>query len=329
MRKIRYREALREALREEMLQDPNVFVIGEDVGRYGGAYAVTQGLLNEFGPKRIIDAPMSEAMIVGAALGAAVAGGRPVAEIMYADFLPLAMDQIVNQAAKVHCMFGGQLAAPMVIRTQQGIGRGAGPQHSQSLEAWFAHVPGLKVVIPSTPHDAKGLLKTAIRDNNPVVFIEHKGLYAIEGEVPEEDYAIPMGVADVKHVGDDITIITYSHMVHVALEAARRLSEMGISAEVVDVRTLSPLDVDTLTASVAKTRRAVVVHEACLFGGFGAEIVAQLSSRLFGKLAAPLRRVAGLDVPLPANSRLEKLVVPSAQQIAEAAQEMLGVPMQG
>lgn len=325
MRKIRFRDALREAIREEMLRDPDVFVIGEDVGRYGGAYAVTQGLLKEFGPKRIIDSPMSEAAIVGAALGAAAVGGRPIAEIMYVDFMTLAMDQIVNQAAKLHCMFGSQLAAPMVIRTQQGIGRGAGPQHSQSLEAWFAHVPGLKVVIPATPYDAKGLLKSSVRDNNPVIFIEHKSLYAVEGEIPDEEYLVPLGLADVKRTGNDVSLIAYSHMVHTVLKAADLLDQAGISAEVIDVRTLSPLDLDTIVASAAKTRRAIVAHEACLTGGFGAEIAAQLSERLFGQLLAPVRRVAGMDVPLPANSRLERLVVPSAESIAEVAQELCKV----
>jgi pyruvate/2-oxoglutarate/acetoin dehydrogenase E1 component len=323
MRKIRYREALREALREEMQRDSRVFVIGEDVGRYGGAYAVTQGLLQEFGPKRIIDAPMSEAIIIGAALGAAVVGGRPVAEIMYIDFATLAMDQIVNQAAKLHCMFGGQLKAPLVIRTQQGTGRGAGPQHSQSLEAWFAHVPGLKVVMPATPYDAKGLLKSAIRDDNPVMFIEHKSLYALEGEVPEEEYTVPLGVADIKRLGNNVTLIAYSNMVHTALAAAQELSQIGISAEVIDLRTLVPLDMDTVIASVTKTRRAVVVHEASVFGGFGAEIAASLQERLFDILAAPVRRLGGLHVPLPAHSQLEKQVVPGAAQIVQAVKEMV------
>jgi len=323
MRKIRYREALREALREEMQRDPRVFVIGEDIGRYGGAYAVTQGLLQEFGPKRIIDAPMSEAIIVGAALGAAIVGGRPVAEIMYIDFATLAMDQIVNQAAKLHCMFGGQLMAPLVIRTQQGTGRGAGPQHSQSLEAWFAHVPGLKVVMPATSFDAKGLLKSAIRDNNPVMFIEHKGLYALEGEVPEDEYTIPLGVADIKRPGNNVTLIAYSYMVHLALAAAQELSQIGISAEVVDLRTLVPLDMDALVTSVTKTRRAVVVHEASLFGGFGAEIAASLQEKLFNILAAPVRRLGGLHVPLPAHSQLEKQVVPNGAQIGQVVKEMV------
>ena len=323
MRKIRYREALREALREEMQRDPRVFVIGEDIGRYGGAYAVTQGLLQEFGPKRIIDAPMSEAVIVGAALGAAIVGGRPVAEIMYIDFATLAMDQIVNQAAKLHCMFGGQLMAPLVIRTQQGTGRGAGPQHSQSLEAWFAHVPGLKVVMPATPFDAKGLLKSAIRDNNPVMFIEHKGLYALEGEVPEDEYTIPLGVADIKRPGNNVTLIAYSYMVHTALAVAQELSQIGISAEVVDLRTLVPLDMDALVTSVTKTRRAVVVHEASLFGGFGAEIAASLQEKLFNILAAPVRRLGGLHVPLPAHSQLEKQVVPNGAQIVQVVKEMV------
>jgi len=326
MRTITYREALREALREEMSRSSDVFLMGEDVGRYGGAYAVTKGLLDEFGPRRIIDTPMSEAMIVGAALGAAVVGGRPVAEIMYVDFLTLAMDQVVNQAAKMHYMFGGQLRVPLVIRVQQGTGRGAGAQHSQSLEAWFAHVPGLKVAIPSTPYDAKGLLKTAIRDDNPVLFIEHKGLYPLKGPVPDEEYLVPFGVADVKRAGSDVTIVAYSRMLHVALEAADQLAAAGISAEVVDPRTLSPLDMETIYRSVAKTRRAVVLYEACLTGGFGAEIAARLHEQAFADLLAPVRRIAAADVPLPANVRLEREVIPNAQRVVAEVQRLLTGP---
>ncbi|HEY8475763.1 MAG TPA: alpha-ketoacid dehydrogenase subunit beta, partial [Chloroflexota bacterium] len=286
----------------------------------------TKGLLDEFGPRRIIDTPMSEAMIVGAALGAAVVGGRPVAEIMYVDFLTLAMDQVVNQAAKMHYMFGGQLRVPLVIRVQQGTGRGAGAQHSQSLEAWFAHVPGLKVAIPSTPYDAKGLLKTAIRDDNPVLFIEHKGLYPLKGPVPDEEYLVPFGVADVKRAGSDVTIVAYSRMLQVALEAADHLAAAGISAEVVDPRTLSPLDMETIYRSVAKTRRAVVLYEACLTGGFGAEIAARLHEQAFGDLLAPVRRIAAADVPLPANVRLEREVIPNAQRVVAEVQRLLTGP---
>lgn len=321
---ITFRDALREALREEMQRDPKVFIIGEDVGHYGGAYAVTKGLLDEFGPDRVRDAPMSEAMIVGAALGAAMTGMRPVAEIMYVDFMALAMDQFVNQAAKIHYMFGGQLAAPLVVRTQQGTGRGAGAQHSQSLEAWFMHVPGLRVVLPATPRDAKGLLKTAIRQNSPVLFIEHKGLYAIRGEVPENEYLIPFGEADVKRSGRDVTVVAYSRMVHLAMEAAEQLAADGIDAEVLDLRTLNPLDSDTLLTSVRRTGRAVIVHEACRTAGAGAELSALIHESLHGELRAPVRRVAAMDVPIPANSRLEGEVIPKTADVVSAARAVVG-----
>jgi len=318
-----FREALRQALREEMQRDRRVFLLGEDIGRFGGAYAVTKGLLEEFGPQRVIDTPMSEGTIVGAAVGAAMTGGRPVAEIMYVDFLAYAMDQLVNQAAKIHYMFGGQIHVPMVVRTQQGAGRGAGAQHSQSLEAWFVHIPGLKVIAPATPKDAKGLLKSAIRDGNPVVFLEHKGLYAMKGEVPDHEYLTPIGRASVARPGSDITLISYSRALHLALEAAESLGQAGARAEVIDLRTLKPLDMDTIAASVERTRRAVVIHEASLTAGLGAEIASRLSETLFGRLAAPVRRVAAFDVPFPANSRLEKLIVPDAARIVRAAQETL------
>ncbi len=323
MTTLMFRDALRQALREEMQRDPRVFVLGEDIGRYGGAYAVTKGLLEEFGPRRVIDTPMSEGTIVGAAVGAAMVGGRPVAEIMYVDFMAYAMDQLVNQAAKIHYMFGGQINVPMVLRTQQGTGRGAGAQHSQSLEAWFTHVPGLKVIAPAIPADAKGLLKSAIRDGNPIVFLEHKGLYALKGEVPDEEYLTPIGVARVARAGDDLTLISYSRGVHVALEAADELARAGIQAEVLDLRTLKPLDIDALIASVRRTRRVVIVHEATLTGGLGAEIAARLSEALFGRLLAPVQRVAAFDVPLPANSRLEKLIVPDAARVVQAARAVL------
>ncbi|MGE5139677.1 MAG: alpha-ketoacid dehydrogenase subunit beta [Rudaea sp.] len=321
-----FRDALRQALQEEMRRDPAVFVMGEDVGRYGGAYAVTKGLQEEFGADRVIDTPMSEGTIVGAAAGAAMIGGRPVAEIMYVDFMALTMDQLVNQAAKIHYMFGGQIRVPMVIRTQQGTGRGAGAQHSQSLEAWFAHVPGLKVVAPSVPADAKGLLKAAIRDDNPVVFLEHKGLYPIKGDVPEGEYVTPLGKADVKREGRDVTLITYSHTFHLVMQAAAALAAAGIEAEVVDVRTLRPLDMETIIRSAAKTRRAVVVHEAVITGGVGAEIAARLGEALFGRLLAPVMRVGASDVPLPANSRLEKEVIPDVTRIATTARQAVQYP---
>jgi pyruvate/2-oxoglutarate/acetoin dehydrogenase E1 component len=318
-----YRDALRRALYEEMKADPRVFVLGEDVGAYGGAYAVTKGLIAEFGADRVRDTPMSEAMIVGAAVGAAMVGGRPVAEIMYVDFITLAMDQIVNQAAKIHYMFGGQIKVPCVIRTQQGTGRGAGAQHSQSLESWFIHTPGLKVVAPATPADAYGLLRASIQDDNPVIFLEHKGLYAVKDEVPDEPYVTPIGVADVKREGSDVTLITYSRMLQVALDAAKQLAEQNISVEVVDLRSLLPLDMDTVLRSVAKTRRAVVLHEAVLTGGLGGELSARINEALFSELLAPVQRVTAPDVPLPANVTLEKYLVPNAEQVKKAIEKTL------
>lgn len=318
MATITFRDALREALREEMQRDPSVFLMGEDIGRYGGAYAVTKGLLQEFGAERVIDTPMSEGTIVGAASGAAMIGGRPVAEIMYVDFMTFAMDQLVNQAAKIHYMFGGQIRVPMVVRTQQGTGRGAGAQHSQSLETWFAHIPGLKVVAPATPADAKGLLKSSIRDDNPVVFLEHKALYPLKGDVPEGEYLTPIGKADIKRAGSDVTLISYSQTLHLALQAASTLEAEGISVEVVDLRSLRPLDMDTVIASVAKTKRAVIAHEAHLTLGMGAEISAQLNEILFGELLAPIGRVASHNVPFPANTRLEKEIYPDVARVTLA-----------
>jgi pyruvate dehydrogenase E1 component alpha subunit len=322
-RKINYRQALNEALREEMLRDERVFIMGEDVGVYGGAYGVTRGLYDEFGPERVRDTPISEAAIAGAAAGAAMTGMRPVAEIMYIDFITLAMDQIVNIAAKNRYMFGGKSIVPVVYRTQGGAGRGIAAHHSGSLEAWFIHSPGLFVVMPSTPFDAKGLLKTCIRDNNPIVFIEHKMLYNVEGEVPEVEYTVPLGVADIKRVGTDVTIIAYSRMVHIALEAAEELAKEGIEAEVVDPRTLKPLDIDTIIKSVRKTHRAVVVHEACKTCGFGAEITSLIMEEAFDYLDAPIIRVAGADVPIPMSPVLEAAVIPSKENIIEAVKKIV------
>jgi pyruvate/2-oxoglutarate/acetoin dehydrogenase E1 component len=319
-----FRDALREALFEEMEDDPRVFLIGEDVGRYGGAYAVSRGLLERFGESRVIDSPMSEAEIVGVALGAAAVGGRPVAEIMYVDFMTLVMDQLVNQAAKLHAMFGGHLSAPMVVRVQQGIGRGAGPQHSQSLEAWFTHVPGLKVVAPSTPADAKGLLKAAIRDDDPVLFVEHKQLYPTKGEAADRDHVVPIGLADVKRHGTDLTIVAWSNMVLTALAAAEQLAQDGISVEVVDLRTLAPLDMPTVLASCRRTGRLLVVHEACRTGGLGAEVAAQVAEELFGILKARVRRLAAPDVAIPANSALERILIPDAEAIVRAVHDLVG-----
>jgi pyruvate dehydrogenase E1 component beta subunit len=326
MAELRYRDALRRALYEEMKADARVFVMGEDVGAYGGAYQVTAGLLAEFGEARVRDTPLSEAIIVGAALGAAMVGGRPVAEIMYVDFATLAMDQIVNQAAKIHYMFGGQFSAPLVIRTQQGTGRGAGAQHSQSLESWFVHVPGLKVIAPATPRDAYGLLRAAIRDENPVMFLEHKGLYAVKGEVEDGPFMLPIGRANVVRQGHEVTLITYSRMLGLALEAAEALAGEGVSVEVVDLRTLRPLDYETLEASVRKTGRAVVLHEAVTIGGVGAEISAELNTRLFGRLHAPIQRVGAHDVPLPANLELEKHVIPDMARLRAALDRVLRYP---
>ncbi len=321
-RVITYRDSLREALIEEMEADPRVILMGEDVGRYGGAYAVSKGLLEQFGERRVIDMPLSEGVIVGAALGAAMVGARPVAEIMYMDFITLVMDQLVNQAAKLHFMFGGQASAPIVVRVQQGIGRGAGPQHSQSLEAWFAHVPGLKVVAPSTPADAKGLLKAAIRDDDPVLFIEHKHLYARKGEAASPDHVVPIGSADVKRVGTDVTVVAWSNMVHTALAAAEQLAPEGISVEVVDLRTIAPLDMVTVLDSVRGTRRLLVLHEACRTGGLGAEVAAQVAEELYGELRAPVRRLAAPDVVLPANTALERALVPDVDAAVAAIRDL-------
>ncbi len=322
-RTVTYREALRDALFEEMEADDRVILLGEDVGRYGGAYAVSRGLLDRFGERRVIDTPMSEATIVGAALGAAAVGARPVAEVMYMDFVTLVMDQLVNQAAKLHFMFGGQLSAPLVVRVQQGTGRGAGAQHSQSLEAWFAHVPGLKVVAPSTPADAKGLLKSAIRDDDPVLFIEHKQLYARKGEDAGPGHTVPIGSADVKRAGEDVTLVAWSNMVHTALAAADALAAEGIGVEVVDLRTLAPLDMETVLASSRRTGRLLVAHEACRTAGLGAEVAAAVSEKLFGRLRAPVRRVATPDVVLPANSGLERALVPGVDDLTDAVRDVV------
>ncbi len=322
---IPYSQAIRDALREEMQRDPTVILIGEDIGTHGGAFGVTRGLLAEFGEARVIDTPISEAAIAGAAVGASVAGLRPVAEIMYMDFITLAMDQIVNQAAKMRYMFGGKAHVPMVIRTPGGgAGRGNAAQHMQSLEAWFCHVPGLKVIMPSTPHDAKGLLKSAIRDDNPVIFVEHKLLYAVKGEVPETEYTIPIGSADIKRHGKDATVVVTSRMVHHALQAAEALEADGISIEVVDPRTLVPLDIELISESVRRTHVALVVHEAPRRGGYGAEIVAQIQAAAFDWLDAPIGRVCGADVPIPFARPLEAAAIPSPESITAGVRDILG-----
>ena len=324
MREITYKEAVAEAMREEMRRDPDVMLIGEDIGIYGGCFGVTPGFLEEFGPDRILETPISESSFTGAAVGAAMAGLRPIVELMFSDFVTLSADQLINHAAKLRFMTGGQVKIPMVLRTPAGSGTGAAAQHSQSLEALFAHIPGLKVVMPSTPYDVKGLLKASIRDDNAVVFFEHKLLYKVKGEVPEEDYIVPIGKADIKRTGEDVTIVTYSMMVHRALSAAKELEKEGISVEVVDLRTLSPLDVDTITNSVKKTGKLIVVHEAYRQGGFGAEIVSRITeSEAFYYLDAPIRRVAGLDMPIPYTPDMERQVVPSELDIINAVKGLL------
>ena len=323
MREIEYREAIREAVIEEMDKDKSVFLIGEDIGVYGGAFRAYKGLLEKYGPERVINTPISEIGIIGAGVGAALTGQRPITEIMFIDFTTLAMDQIVNQAAKIRYMTGDSLNVPMVIRTQGGAGRGVAAQHSQSLEAWFYHIPGLKVVMPATSYDVKGLLKTAIRDDNPVVFLEHKMIYLIKGEVPEEEYTIPFGEADIKREGSDITIVAYSNMLFKSLEAAKELEKEGISCEVVDPRTLVPLDIDTIIDSVKKTGRLVVVTEACKRGSIASDISAKVTEKAFDWLDAPVKIVAGLNTPIPYNSNLEQASIPHKKDIVAAAKDII------
>jgi len=318
-----YREALNQALCEEMRRDDRVFLIGEDVGYYQGAFKVSKGFVEEFGPRRVVDTPITELGFTGLAIGAAMAGLRPVVEVMTFNFAILAMDQIVNNAAKIRYMSGGQIGVPMVIRGPGSAAHQLGAQHSQSLEAWFCHVPGLKVVAPATPHDAKGLLKSAVRDENPVIFIEGQLLYPVKGEVGEGDYTIPLGLAEVKRTGTDITIIAYSKMLHQALEAAEILSREGIQAEVVDPRTLRPLDLDTLAASVKKTGKAVIVEEGWPFAGLGAQIAESLYGRVFDYLDGPIVRVTGRDVPMPYARNLEDAAVPDARRVVEAVHQVL------
>jgi len=324
MRRICYREALREALREEMRRDSTVFLLGEDIGRYwGGAFKVTEGLAEEFGDERVRDTPISESAIIGTAVGAAITGMRPVAEIMFGDLTALAMDQIANQAAKIRYMFGGQASCPMVIRTPFGAGVNIASHHSQSLEAWFMHVPGLYVAVPSTPYDAKGLLKTAIRGNNPVFFCEHKLLYPVEGDVPEEECLIPFGVADVKREGQDATLVATMFMVHKALAAAENLEKEGISVEVIDPRTLTPLDKRTIIDSVKKTGRIVIVSEDCKTAGVSAEIAAVVAEEAIDYLDAPIKRVTATDTPIPFSPPLEQFVIPDEKAIIRAVKEVV------
>ena len=323
IRQLQYRQALNEALHEEMERDAAVCLLGEDIGSYGSPFKITEGLYERFGEKRVRDTPISEAGFCGLAVGAAMTGLRPVVEVLYVDFVALAMDQIVNQAAKARYMFGGKAQVPLVIRAQGGGGRGNAAQHSQSLEMWFVHTPGLIVVQPSTPYDAKGLLKSVIRNDNPVVFLEHKLLYNSTGPVPDEEYLVPIGVADLKRSGSDVTIVATSRMVLFALDAAEELAHQGIEAEVIDPRTLKPLDIETIVGSVQKTGRLVVVNEGHLTGGFTAEVAAQVQREAFDWLDAPILQVATEDVPLPYAGPLELEALPAVGDIVNAVQETL------
>lgn len=324
MPEISYSEAIRQAMWQEMKRDDRVFLMGEDIGRYGGAFGVSHGMLDEFGPERIRETPISEPSFIGAGIGAALLGMRPIVEIMFMDFTLLTLDQIANQAAKMHYMFGGKATVPMVIRMPGGSGTGAAAQHSQSLETLLMHIPGLKVAVPSTPYDAKGLLLSAIRDPNPVAFVEHKLLYKTKGEVPEGDYTIPFGVADIKRKGKDLTIVSSAIMVMKSLAVAKRLAEEGIDIEVVDVRTLRPLDNDAIINSVTKTGKLLVVHEACKTAGWAGEIMAVISgSSAFDYLDAPMRRLAGTDTPIPYSRGLERAAVPQEEDIEREVRAIL------
>ncbi|MCL6551810.1 MAG: alpha-ketoacid dehydrogenase subunit beta [Firmicutes bacterium] len=324
VRELTFAQAVREALAEEMRRDPRVFIIGEDVAEAGHPFKVLTGLVEEFGRDRVIDTPISEAGFTGIAVGAAMTGMRPVVDIMFGDFITLAMDQIVNQAAKVHYMSGGKLKVPLVVRTTLGATRRSAAQHSQSLHAWLSHVPGLKVALPATPSDAKGLLKAAIRDDNPVIVFEDKMTYQLKGPVPEGDYVVPLGVADIKRVGRDVTVVATSSMVHVALAAAELLAREGIEAEVVDPRTTVPLDVDTLVASARKTGRVIVVDEGYEKYGVTGELASVIAEGAFYDLDAPVRRLGAMHVPVPFSPVLEDLTVPTAERVAAVARELCG-----
>lgn len=324
-REVMYREALNEALREELKRDESVFVIGGGIGQRGGSYKVTVGLLDEFGPKRIIDTPISEGSFAGIGVGAAITGMRPIVEILFIDFTSLIIDQIVNQAAKYRFMSGGKGRVPMVLRTQGGSGNGLAAQHSQSLEAWYYHVPGLRVVMPSTPYDAKGLLKSAIRNDNPVVFIEHKLLYMTKGPVPDGEYTIELGVGDIKRQGNDITIVAWSNMVGRALSAAEKLAQQGVETEVIDLRTLVPLDKQLILDSVRKTEHLVIVQEAVRRGGVASDIASIVQAEAFDYLDAPIEIVAGKNTPIPFNVHLEMASVPQENDIIEAVRKVLNI----
>ncbi len=322
MKKITMREAIREALMEEMERDPDVILIGEDIGQYGGTLQVTAGIWDKFGGDRVIDTPISEAAITGAAIGAAVMGMKPVVELMFADFLPIAADQIVNNAAKMCYAYDGDMSVPMVIRAPFGAGTRSGMHHSQNLEAWFANVPGLKVVMPATAADAKGLLKAAVRDPNPVIFLEHKLLYGLRDEIPDGEYVTPIGKAAVRRVGKDITIVACGVMVNKALRAADELQKSGIDAEVVDLRSIKPLDTQTIVKSVIKTSRLLIVHEAPMIGGIGGEIAATVAKEAFGCLDAPIERIGAQDTPVPFSPTLEDFYIPNEQRIISTVKGM-------
>ena len=324
MPEITYREAIHDAMVEEMRRDPSVFLIGEDIGTYGGAFGVSQGMLEEFGPERVVETPIAELGITGAAAGAAMVGMRPIAEMMFSDFVLLAMEALANQAAKARFMFGGKATVPMVLRLPGGSGTGAAAQHSQSLESLLIHIPGIKVVMPSTPYDAKGLLISAIRDQNPVCFVEHKLLYKSKGEVPEGEYTIPIGVGEIKRPGTDLSVVSTGIMLHRCLTVADRLAQEGLEVEVLDPRTLRPLDTEMITASVKKTGKLLVVHEAVKTGGWAGEVIASVSeSDAFNYLDAPMRRLAGKDVPIPYNRLLEEAAVPQEADIEAEMRALL------
>ena len=324
MRKMTLATALNETLHEKMAEDPSIIVLGEDIGIHGGPFTVTKGLRDRFGERRVKDTPISESAIVGAGLGASLTGLRPIVEIMYIDFTGVCMDQILNQVAKIHYMTGGKAKVPLVIRTQCGGGTGEAAQHSQCWESIFCHVPGLKIVMPSTPYNAKGLLIASIKDDNPVLFIEHKLIYYREGEVPEEEYIVPLGKADITRGGDDITVVVYSNMVHEALTAADVLSRQGIDAEVIDLQTLVPLDIDTILDSVKKTGKLIVAHEACKNYGVGAEICREVVERIFDCLDMPVKVIGAKRAPIPYAFVLEKDVIPGCDDIVETAMELCG-----
>lgn len=323
-RTLTIKQAINETLFEEMRRDPTIVILGCDVGIRGNPFGVTKGLYEEFGAERVLDTPISEAAIIGSSLGAAATGLRPIAEILFSDWITIGMDQLVNQVAKIRYMFGGTISVPLVIRAPVGAGGGQAAQHSQSFESWFSHVPGLQVVMPITPYDVKGLLKSSLRSDDPILFFEHKRGYEIRGEVPVEDYTIPLGKAVVAREGVDVTIVAVSIMRHKAMAAAAELSQLGVECEVIDPRTIFPFDYDTVLASVAKTHRLVVVHESNRRSGIGGEIVSQVVEKAFDQLHASPAIVAGLDVPMPYNRRLEALVIPSEERIKRAVLDVMG-----